>query len=140
LTAIRGNAELLRGGLDADRDADLRAEVDEILQAADRAANLTQQLLAFARRAALEPRDLDPSAIIREFSPMLGRLIGVHVRLVLDLAPDTGSVRVDRGQLEQVVLNLAVNARDAMPGGGTLRIATANAGEGASGAVVLTVT
>ena len=140
LTAIRGNAELLQGGLDPERDGDLRAEVDEILQAADRAANLTQQLLAFARRAALEPRDLDPTAVIREFSPMLGRLIGVHVRLVLDLAPDTGSVRVDRGQLEQVVLNLAVNARDAMPDGGTLRIATANAGEGASGAVVLTVT
>ena len=118
LTAIRGNAELLQGGLDPERDADLRAEVDEILQAADRAANLTQQLLAFARRAALEPRDLDPTAVIREFSPMLGRLIGVHVRLVLDLAPDTGSVRVDRGQLEQVVLNLAVNARDAMPDGG----------------------
>jgi PAS domain S-box-containing protein len=142
LTAIRGNAELLQGGLDPERDADLRVEVDEILRAADRAANLTQQLLAFARRAALEPRDLDPTAVIREFAPMLERLIGARVRLVFELAPDTGSVRVDRGQLEQVVLNLAVNARDAMPDGGTLRIATSNDGDWVSGAdsVVLTVT
>jgi PAS domain S-box-containing protein len=137
LTAIRGNAELLRDGLDPGQAA-LRTEVDEILDAADRAGNLTRQLLAFARRAPLEPQIVDPVAVIREFAPMLGRLIGVHVRLVLDLAPDTGSVRVDRGQLEQVILNLALNARDAMPEGGTLRIATANDAVGE--AVVLTVT
>ena len=138
LTAIRGNAQLVRAAL-APGQAELREEVDEILTASDRAADLTRQLLAFARKAALEPQVLDPAAVIREFAPMLGRLIGVHVRLEVDLAPDTGSVRADRGQLEQVVLNLALNARDAMPDGGTLRIATANEGSGPSAAVVLSV-
>jgi PAS domain S-box-containing protein len=139
LTVIRGNAELLQSSLGPGQEG-LRTDVDEILQAADRAGNLTRQLLAFARRAVLEPRVLDPAGVIREFAPMLGRLIGAHVNLVLDLAPDTGSVRVDRGQLEQIVLNLALNARDAMPDGGTLRIATRNRGDGESAQVLLTVT
>ena len=138
LTAIRGNAQLIRAALEP-AQAELREEVDDILAASDRASDLTRQLLAFARKAAVEPHVLDPAAVIRGFAPMLGRLIGVHVRLDTDLAPDTGSVRADRGQLEQVILNLALNARDAMPDGGTLRISSANQGEGASAAVVLAV-
>jgi two-component system cell cycle sensor histidine kinase/response regulator CckA len=138
LTAIRGNAQLVSAGL-APGQPELREEVDEILAASDRAGDLTRQLLAFARKAAVEPQVLDPAAVIRGFAPMLGRLIGAHVVVDVDLAPDTGSVRADRGQLEQVVLNLALNARDAMPDGGTLRIATANEGAGPSAAVVLTV-
>src|SRR4051812_39461313 len=138
LTAIRGNAQLVRAGL-APAQAELREEVDEILSASERAGDLTRQLLAFARKASVEPQVLDPATVIRGFAPMLGRLIGVHVRLEVDLAPDTGSVRADRGQLEQVVLNLALNARDAMPDGGALRIATRNEGSGPSAAVVLAV-
>jgi two-component system, cell cycle sensor histidine kinase and response regulator CckA len=138
LTAIRGNAQLIRSALPSG-SGELLEEVDEILTASDRASDLTRQLLAFARKAAVEPQVLDPAAVIRGFAPMLGRLIGVHVRLATDLAPDTGSVLADRGQLEQVVLNLALNARDAMPDGGTLRISTSNEGEGPSAAVVLTV-
>ncbi len=138
LTAIRGNAQLIRAGLEPG-EPELRAEVDEILAASDRAGDLTRQLLAFARKAAVEPQVLDPAAVIRGFMPMLGRLIGVHVRLDVDLADDTGWVLADRGQLEQVVLNLALNARDAMPDGGTLRIESANGGSGPSSAVVITV-
>jgi two-component system cell cycle sensor histidine kinase/response regulator CckA len=138
LTAIRGNAQLVRAALPAD-EPDLIAEVDEILTASDRAGDLTRQLLAFARKAAVEPQVLDPAAVVRGFAPMLSRLIGVHIRLALDLAPDTGCVLADRGQLEQVVLNLALNARDSMPDGGTLGITSANDGQDPSAAVVLTV-
>jgi two-component system cell cycle sensor histidine kinase/response regulator CckA len=138
LTAIHGNAQLIRAAL-GPAQSELREEADEILAASDRAGDLTRQLLAFARKAAVEPQVLDPAAVVGAFAPMLGRLIGVQVRIDVDLAPDTGFVRADRGQLEQVVLNLALNARDAMPDGGTLRIATANEGIGAAAAVVLTV-
>jgi len=138
LTAIRGNAQLVRAGL-GPMQSELREEVDEILTASDRAGDLTRQLLAFARKAAVEPQVLDPAAVIRGFAPMLERLIGAQIVVNVDLAADTGSVRADRGQLEQVVLNLALNARDAMPDGGTLRIATANEGTGPSAAVILAV-
>jgi two-component system cell cycle sensor histidine kinase/response regulator CckA len=126
LTAIRGHAELVRASLSNAGPED-RADLDEIIMAADRAAGLTRQLLAFARRTELEPRVLDPAEVVRGFAPMLGRLVGEDIRLVLDMAPDTGHIRTDPIQLEQVILNLAVNARDAMPSGGELRIAMANA-------------
>jgi two-component system cell cycle sensor histidine kinase/response regulator CckA len=125
LTAIRGYADLVRRGLPEDRERD-RADLGEVVAAADKAAELTHQLLAFARKAVLEPRILDPAMIVSEFVPMLRRLLGEDVELVLRLAPDTGRIKVDPRQLEQVVLNLAVNARDAMPSGGQLEIETAN--------------
>jgi two-component system cell cycle sensor histidine kinase/response regulator CckA len=126
LTAIRGHAELVRASLSNASPED-RADLDEIIQAADRAAGLTRQLLAFARRTELEPRVLDPAEVVRSFAPMLSRLMGEDVRLVLDLTAGTGRIKTDPIQLEQVILNLAVNARDAMPSGGELRIAMADA-------------
>jgi two-component system, cell cycle sensor histidine kinase and response regulator CckA len=125
LTAIGGYAELLREDLAAD-DA-RRADVDEILRATERAAALTHQLLAFSRRQVLAPRVLDLNAVVEDLDKMLRRLIGEDVELRIALAPKVGTVRADPGQLEQVILNLVVNARDAMPRGGKLTIETTNA-------------
>jgi len=122
LTAVFGNAELARREL-ADGGAPLEA-LDEILQAATRAATLTRQLLTFARRGIVEPRRVDLNELARRMERMLRRLIGEDVELELDLAPAIAGVRADEGQLEQVLMNLAVNARDAMPDGGRLRIET----------------
>jgi PAS domain S-box-containing protein len=125
LTAIRGHAELVRASLGPNREED-RADLDEIILAADRAAGLTRQLLAFARRTELEPRVLDPAEVLLGFTPMLRRLLGEDIDLVIEPDPGIGRVRVDPVQLEQVILNLAVNSRDAMPAGGTLKISLAN--------------
>jgi PAS domain S-box-containing protein len=125
LTAIRGYAELVHGGLPAEREND-RADLAEVISAADRATALTGQLLAFARKNVREPRVLDPAAVVASFVPMLQRLLGEDVQLTLRLAPETGRIKADPIQLEQVILNLAVNARDAMPAGGQLEIATGN--------------
>src|SRR6266542_3403992 len=108
------------------RNNPLSGDLDEIATAADRAAALTQQLLAFGRRQVLRPRVLDPNAVVTSTTGMLRRLIGQDIEIVVDLAPDLGHVRADPGQLEQVIINLAVNARDAMPGGGQLTIRTAD--------------
>ena len=124
LTAIRGNAELLL--LDLPTGAPGREEVEEIRRASDRAAALTRQLLAFSRRQVLLPRVLDLNAVVGDMEKMLRRLIGEDVELVTRLEPALGRVRADPGQVEQVVMNLAVNARDAMPSGGTLVVETAN--------------
>ncbi len=105
----------------------LREEIEEIQKAGERAANLTRQLLAFSRKQLFEPRLLDVNGLIAEATRMLSRLIGEHIRLVTQLDPSLGSVRADPGQLEQVLVNLVVNARDAMPDGGTLTIRTQNA-------------
>jgi two-component system cell cycle sensor histidine kinase/response regulator CckA len=124
LTAISGYGQLLRSGLEP---GDARvADVDEILLAGERAAALTRQLLAFSRRQVLQPRALDLNGSIEELRSMLVRLIGedLHLKIVLD--PDLGLVRADPGQLTQVLMNLAVNARDAMPRGGTLTLETRN--------------
>jgi hypothetical protein len=102
-------------------------DVREIKSAALRAATLTRQLLAFGRRQLLEPRVLDANGVITAVGAMLGRLLGSDVAVVTELDPDLQHVRVDRGQLEQVLVNLAVNSRDAMPDGGVLRISTRNA-------------
>jgi PAS domain S-box-containing protein len=123
LTAIRGYADLVRRGLPEERSRD-RADLGEVILAADRATALTKQLLAFARQAVLEPRILDPGEVVSEFAPMLRRLLGEHIELVLRTAAGSSRIKVDPGQLGQVVLNLAVNARDAMPEGGQLQIRT----------------
>src|SRR5262249_37105408 len=106
----------------------IREEIEEIQKAGERAANLTRQLLAFSRKQLFEPRVLDVNALIVESMRMLARLIGEHIRFVTDLEPALGHVRADPGQIEQVIVNLVVNARDAMPDGGTLTIRTRNAG------------
>jgi PAS domain S-box-containing protein len=103
-----------------------RAHVDEIQEAGGRAATLAQQLLAFGRRQVLQPRVLRLNDVLSEMEPMLRRLIGEQIRLELQLDPGTGAVHVDLGQLEQVLLNLVVNARDSMPNGGTLTLGTSN--------------
>jgi len=108
------------------RDSRARQDLEEIRLAAQRAAGLTGQLLMFSRRQVLKPRQLDLNGVIAEMSGMLRRLIGEDIDLVLSPAPDLRAVRLDRGQMEQVLMNLVLNARDAMPGGGKLLIETAN--------------
>jgi len=124
LTAIRGNTDLVL--LDLPADAPWREDVLEVQRATDRAVALTSQLLAFSRQQVLERRVLDLNGVIQELHRMLARVIGEDIHLVTDLHPGLGSIQADRGQIEQVIVNLAVNARDAMPDGGVLTIATRN--------------
>jgi PAS domain S-box-containing protein len=124
LTVIGGRCEFLLGRL-GPRDA-LRADVELIARTADRAAALTSQLLAFSRRQMIRPKVLDLNATVRGVQPLLRRLIGEDIEVALDLAEECGHVKADPGQVEQVIMNLAVNARDAMPQGGRLTIATRN--------------
>jgi PAS domain S-box-containing protein len=124
LTAIIGNTELLLRTIDLEDQR--RLDVLEINRAAHRAATLTRQLLAFSRKQVLQPRIVDLNSVVAELTAMLRRIIGEHVELRLQLEPGLGRVLADPGQLEQVITNLAVNARDAMPSGGTLTIRTAN--------------
>src|SRR6185312_14681664 len=102
------------------------ADIMQIKQNANRAANLVRQLLAFSRQQTLQPRVLNITDVLVELSHLLRRLIGENIELKVVHGRDLGLVKVDQGQLEQVIINLAVNARDAMPGGGTLTIRTAN--------------
>jgi signal transduction histidine kinase/CheY-like chemotaxis protein len=124
LTAILGTGQLLLR--DMPPDDPLREDVEEIRRAALRAADLTRQLLAYSRRQILAPKVLDLNVIVSGLGPMLRRLLGEDVQLTTTLAPDLGPVRADPGQVEQVIVNLAVNARDAMPGGGRLSLTTGN--------------
>jgi PAS domain S-box-containing protein len=124
LTAILGMSDLLLSDLSpGDRHRD---DVEEIKRAATRAAALTRQLLAFSRRQVLQPKILDLNQVVRSTENMLRRVLGEDLSLTTRLAADLGMVKADPGQLDQVILNLAVNARDAMPRGGTLEIATRN--------------
>ncbi len=124
LMAILGYCELLLGGL---KPADPHfAEIKEIQKAGERAATLTRQLLAFSRKQVLQPKRTDLNTLIQNMEKMLLRLIGEDVKLLTQYEPSLGHVLADPGQLEQVVMNLAVNARDAMPKGGTITIRTAN--------------
>ena len=127
LTAITSYTQLLLED-SAPNDA-RRDDLLEIKKAADRATSLTRQLLAFSRRQVLDPRVIDLNAVVADLENMLRRLIGAHIALVTDpaLRPPLPRVRADVGQLEQVIVNLAVNARDAMPDGGTLTIRTGEA-------------
>lgn len=124
LTVIIGYSETMLYSLDS--GAPFRDHLIEIKQAGERAANLTRQLLAFSRKQILQPRVLDLNELIANLTKMLGRLIGEHIALTTVLNPELVRVKVDPGQLEQVILNLAINARDAMPQGGTLTIETKN--------------
>jgi PAS domain S-box-containing protein len=124
LTAISGYSELTLRKLDADNP--LRRNLEEIKKAGDRAASLTRQLLAFSRKQVLQPRVLNLNSIVSDVESMLGRLIGENIELRTSLSPDLGRVKADPGQIEQVLLNLVVNARDAMAAGGSLVIETAN--------------
>ncbi len=108
------------------------ADIMQIKQNANRAANLVRQLLAFSRQQTLQPRILDITDVLVELSHLLRRLIGENIELKVVLGRDLGLVKVDQGQFEQVIINLAVNARDAMSGGGTLTIRTANVNQATS--------
>jgi nitrogen-specific signal transduction histidine kinase/CheY-like chemotaxis protein len=124
LTIIRGNSDLLtdREGADAFQ----RKCVGQIQKASDRAVSMTRQLLAFSRMQVLQPRVIDLNGVVAEMGKMLPRLIGEHIEYSFSPETNLSSVKADPGQIEQVILNLAVNARDAMPRGGKLSVRTAN--------------
>lgn len=124
LTTVLGYTEMILSQLE--EEDPLYTEIEEIHQAGTRAASLTQQLLAFSRKQVIKPRIVELNGAIKEARKMLERLIGDKIKLVLELEPDLGRIKVDPHQIGQVLLNLAVNARDAMPDGGTLTIATSN--------------
>lgn len=125
LVAILGYADLLAKDL-APGDARL-AHVEQVRMAGERAASLTKQLLAFSRRQVIDRQPLSLTEVVRDMAPMLHRLIGENIRLDCRIDPTVAATKADRGQIEQVVMNLVVNARDAMPQGGTLTISTRNA-------------
>ncbi len=124
LTIINGSCELLEPELP--QKASLRRNCEQIKKAGERAASLTRQLLAFSRQQVLEPRVLDLNTVILDLEKMLNRVIGEDVELRTSLDRSLESVKADRGQIEQIIMNLVVNARDAMPNGGRLTIQTAN--------------
>jgi PAS domain S-box-containing protein len=123
LTAVLGYADLL---LDSDPSPEVKHSADEILKAGERAAALTKQLLAFSRKQVLQPKILDLNEVLAEVDGMLRRTLGEDVTYEAERDPHLWRVLADPGQLQQVLLNLAVNARDAMPDGGVLRVATRN--------------
>jgi len=124
LTIIMGLSDLILTGLN-DNDP-LRKDMSEISDAAERSSALIRQLLAFSRKQFLEPRILDLNSVLANLEKMLRRLIGEDIELLITLEPELGRVKADPGQIEQVIVNLAVNARDAMPQGGKLTIRTGN--------------
>ena len=124
LTAIQGYSDLLLQRLDA--RSPYRKEVEEIHKAGERASSLTQQLLAFSRKQVLQPKVLDLNDVVAGMEEMVRRMIGENIDLVTVLRPDLWSVQVDPGQIEQVVMNLVVNARDAISMGGKITIETGN--------------
>ncbi|OGS36775.1 MAG: hypothetical protein A2506_01655 [Elusimicrobia bacterium RIFOXYD12_FULL_66_9] len=123
LTSILGYCSLLKGQV---ASAAAHADLDEIQTSGERAAALTHQLLAFSRNQTLTPKVLDLNVVVAEMERMLKRVLSENVALTCRLSPELGRVKADKSQLEQIILNLAVNARDAMPGGGSLTIETAH--------------
>jgi signal transduction histidine kinase/ActR/RegA family two-component response regulator len=142
ITVITGYTQLAL--MRADPSTLEAADLRQVVEASDRAATLTHQLLAFSRKQVLQPTVLDLADVAQGIAPMLQRIIGEHIELRLGTMGPLARVRADRGQLEQVLLNLAVNARDAMSAGGVLTIATSNVPDGQGGgpprAVALIVT
>ena len=134
LTVITGRADFLIGA--ANLDPEQEADLAEIRKAAERAAGLTRQLLAFSRKQLLQPRVLDLNRTLADVEPMLRRLIGEDIQIRIVPGDDLGPVTADPGQLQQILMNLALNARDAMPSGGVITFRTANqtivSGAGAS--------
>jgi two-component system, cell cycle sensor histidine kinase and response regulator CckA len=124
LTVIGGYSDLILQ--DAQVDARAREKLEEVKKAAQRAASLTRQLLAFSRKQVLKPEVLDLNSLVDGLGKMLRRLIGEDVEIITSLKPDVGKINADPGQIEQVLINLVVNARDAMPTGGKITIETAN--------------
>ncbi|MBZ5645565.1 MAG: PAS domain S-box protein, partial [Acidobacteriia bacterium] len=124
LGVIIGYSEAMEFRLPSDDS--LRKSVEEIRKAGERAAGLTHQLLAFSRQQVLQPKILDLNAVVTDIGKMLRRLIGVDIELITKLASQLGHVKADKSQIEQVIVNLVVNARDAMPDGGKLLIETSN--------------
>ena len=124
LTVIAGYSEILLGMPEATEV--IREPVQAIAEAGERAASLTRQLLAFSRQSMLQPKVLDLNSVVSDTAKLIGRLIGEDIRLRTVFASDLRRVKVDPGQLDQVLINLAVNARDAMPKGGSLTIETSN--------------
>ncbi len=124
LTAVIGYSELLQVMLAGNEPA--LAQLREIQTAGDRAASLTQQLLAFSRRQVLQPKVLDLNVIVGEFGRMLQRLVGEKIKIAVYCSPALWQVRADPGEIGRAIMNLSLNARDAMPDGGTLSIETAN--------------
>jgi signal transduction histidine kinase/CheY-like chemotaxis protein len=137
LTAIGGHAQLVLEDLPADDPR--RSDLETILTASARAGELTNQLLAFSRKQVLSPAVLDPAALVRELEKMVGRLVFEEIRLVIRIDETAGRILADAGQLSQVLMNLVVNARDAMPNGGVLSISVAPARLQGQGAVALAV-
>ena len=123
LGIILGSAELILGSSDPGR---MRARAEEILKAAERGANLTRQLLAFSRKQIVEPKILNLNEKLGDLTNMLSRLVGEHIEIHSHFSPELGQVRIDPSQFEQIILNLVVNARDAMPHGGRISIETRN--------------
>ena len=124
LTTMLGNAELVLA--DMDINDGLREMIQEVMGAGERAASLIRQMLAFSRKQVLQPEVIDLNHVIGEIDKMIRRIIGEDIELKAILAPDLGQVEADVGQIEQVIMNLVVNARDAMPQGGMLTIETLN--------------
>jgi PAS domain S-box-containing protein len=124
LMVIKGHTELLLGSMAADDPG--RRKIEQIDRSADRATSLTRQLLAFSRMQVLQPRSINLNSVIEEMGRLIPRLIGEDIDLSTHTAPDLGTIRADVSQIEQIIMNLAVNARDAMPKGGKLIIETSN--------------
>jgi len=124
ITIISGYGQMLLEGVRD--DPVLRESAEEVLRASDRAASLASQLLVFSRRQAIQPKVLDLNQLVADFERMLSRVIGEDIELKASLSPHLWAVRADPGQIEQVIMNLVVNARDAMPGGGRITIETRN--------------
>jgi signal transduction histidine kinase len=124
LTIINGYSQMLLGTLPENDEN--RSSVEQIMKAGERAAELTRQLLTFSRRQVVRPKVLDLNVVAAGAAVMLRRLIGEHIELRIVAGPDLGKVHADPGQLEQVIMNLAVNSRDAMPNGGSLILETQN--------------
>jgi two-component system cell cycle sensor histidine kinase/response regulator CckA len=124
ITIINGYSQMVLGNLPANDEN--RTSVEQIMKAGERAAELTRQLLTFSRRQVARPKALDLNTVVTGTAVMLRRLIGEHIELRIVEGPNLGKVHADPGQLEHVILNLAVNSRDAMPSGGTLILETQN--------------